>query len=50
MAKVITKELMMSFIGSEQDPIEYLLEIANGEYTAEQFNKDILNHSDGLEE
>lgn len=42
--EALTMEDMMSYIGSSQDPKDYLLELLNGEYSAESFYNDVSNH------
>ena len=40
----VTKDMIEAFIGSDQNPLDYLQEIANGEYKAEQFIEDIKEY------
>ena len=41
----ITKEMIEAFIGSDQNDLDYLEEIANGTYKAKQFTEDILEYN-----
>tara|TARA_Y100000766_G_C18717376_1_gene512116 strand:- start:7 stop:153 length:147 start_codon:yes stop_codon:yes gene_type:complete len=41
----VTAEMIEAFIGSDQEFLKYLEEIANGEYKAEQFKEDVLNYN-----
>ena len=42
----VTKEMIEAFIGSDQEAINYLVEIANGEYLAiKQFKEDVINYN-----
>jgi len=41
----VTKEMIEAFIGSDQEPLDYLEEIANGDYKAEQFKEDVINYN-----
>ena len=40
----VTKDMIEACIGSDQNPLDYLQEIANGEYKAEQFIEDIKEY------
>tara|TARA_R110000782_G_scaffold269799_2_gene368609 strand:- start:503 stop:646 length:144 start_codon:yes stop_codon:yes gene_type:complete len=41
----VTKEMIEAFIGSDQEPLDYLEEIANGTYKAEQFIEDVIDYN-----
>ena len=42
----VTKEMIEAFIGSDQEAIDYLVEIASGEYLAiKQFKEDVINYN-----
>ena len=42
---MITKEMIENFIGSDQKPIDYLVEIANNKYAIETFKLDVINYN-----
>ena len=43
--KKITREMIERFIGSDNDPIDYLVEIANNEYPVKTFKRDIVDYN-----
>ncbi len=42
--KSLTMDDMMQFIGSEQDPKDYLLELLQGKYSIADFRSDVANY------
>ena len=43
MSVKITKEMIEYWLGTDTDIPELLSELANGEYTAEEFNQDVID-------
>tara|TARA_A100000171_G_scaffold15255_1_gene13569 strand:+ start:1732 stop:1899 length:168 start_codon:yes stop_codon:yes gene_type:complete len=41
----ITKQMIKNFIGQDQKPLDYLVEMVNDEYAIENFILDILTHN-----
>jgi len=41
----ITKQMIKNFIGRDQKPLDYLVEMVNDEYAIENFILDILTHN-----
>ena len=41
----VTREMIEAFIGSDENPIDILDDIANGDYKAEQFLEDIIEYN-----
>ena len=39
----VTKEMIEYWLGTDTDIPELLSELANGEYTAEEFNQDVID-------
>ena len=41
----VTKDMIEAFIGSDQEPLDYLEEIANGTYKHEHFIEDVIDYN-----
>jgi hypothetical protein len=42
----ITVDMMMNYIGSDQNPIDYLHQLITGEYLIEDFQRDVIAYEE----
>jgi hypothetical protein len=44
--KNITRAMMMNYIGSDQDPVDYLHQVITGSYPLEHFQRDVIAYEE----